>query len=341
MLAVVVDKFSPVGSIDIRSVEEPSVPDGHALIDVAATGLGFVDGLKVAGLYQTKDPLPFIPGMEFSGVISRVGTGAERLKVGDRVFGQAPRGALAERISVPAIQLLRMSEHTSFAQAAAVPVNYLTALYGLRERASLRPGELLLILGAAGGTGTAAIKVGKMLGAEIIAAASTEEKRAFALAEGASLAINPAQPQWRDELKALTNGRTVDVIYDVVGGDISPIAFRTLGWRGRHLAVGFAAGAIPTLTFNIPLLKGASLIGVDSAQIQKREPDMYVRLMSEIESALATGKLEPPPVQTFAFDQFQHAFEAMASRRAAGKVVVMSSSPSAAAQNTDRSAYRT
>lgn len=325
MRAVVVDAYTTTDVLRIQSVSKPDVTSGHVIVDIAAAGLGFVDGMKVGGLYQTKDPLPFIPGMEFAGTISQVGDGVDQGMIGQRVFGLVPRGALAEQIALPADRLLKVPSNISFAQAAAVPINYLTALYALKERAAIRPGELLLVLGAAGGTGTAAIKVGKMLGAEIIAAASTEEKRALALSEGAHLAIDHTQPDWRETLKGLTRGRGIDVIFDVVGGSISPIAFRTLGWKGRHLVVGFAAGTIPALSYNIALLKGASLVGIDSAQIEKWEPSTYATLLSDIESGLALGALEPPPVQTFAFEEFRRAFDVMAERQATGKVVILPS----------------
>ena len=322
MRAVLVEQFSPVQSLRIQDVPSPDASQGQVRVRVKAVGIGFVDGLKIEGLYQTKDPIPFVPGMEFSGVVDQVGEGVSQMVVGDRVFGLARRGALAEQILMSASELHRMPVHLSFAQAAAIPVNYLTAAYGLKHRAALRAGELLLILGAAGGTGTAAIKIGKMLGAQVIAAASTEEKRSFACAQGADAAIDYTREGWREELKSLTKGGAVDVVFDAVGGEISPIAFRTLGWRGRHLVVGFAAGKIPALPFNIALLKGASLMGVDSAQIQRWEPDVYARVMDDIRVSLESRSLEPPPTQTLPFERFQEAFEAMSSRRATGKVVV-------------------
>ena len=282
MKAVFVEAFAPVKSVQIREISNRPCLAGEVCVRVAAVGLGFVDGLKIQGLYQTKDPLPFVPGMEFSGIVQATGEGVSRFQLGDRVFGLAKRGALAEEIVIPESELARVPERLSLPQAAAVPMNYLTAAFALTERAALRPGETLLVLGAAGGTGTAAIKIARMIGAHVIAAASTEEKRLLALAEGADSAIDYTDEKWREALKSLTNGRPVDVIFDAVGGDISPIAFRTLGWRGRHLVVGFAAGQIPSLQFNIALLKGASLMGVDSAQIQKWEPELYATLMKQI-----------------------------------------------------------
>lgn len=331
MRAVVVTYFTLAEHVTIDDVSEPVVESGSVIVNVEAAALGFVDNLKTEGRYQTKDPLPFIPGMEFSGIVAAIGDGVRNVRPGDRVFGQAPRGGLAERICVPAGSLWRLPEHMSFAQGAAVPVNYLTAIYALQHRARVRPGEVILILGAAGGTGTAALKVGKMLGATMVAAASTEQKRSFAHAEGAGIVVDHSRSHWRDELKELLGGRNIDVIYDVVGGDISPIAFRSLAWNGRHLVVGFAAGSIPALPFNIALLKGASLIGVDSAQIASFEPDIYAQIMSDIEIRLQTGLLEPPPVEVFAFEDFRSAFRAMKSRTAMGKIVVCHSPSSRSA----------
>ena len=322
MKAVLVEQYSPVRSVRIQDVPSPGVSQGQVRLRVKAAGIGFVDALKIGGLYQTKDPLPFVPGMEVSGVVDQVGEGVSQVRVGDRVFGLCRRGALAEEMVLSESELARIPEPLSFTQAAAVPVNYLTAVYGLRDRAALCAGEMLLILGAAGGTGTAAIKVGKMLGARVIAAASTEEKRSFACAQGADAAIDYTQEGWRETLRSLTDGRSIDVIFDAIGGEISPVAFRTLGWRGRHLVVGFAAGKIPALPFNIALLKGASLVGVDSAQIQKWEPEVYARVMDDIRVSLEARSLEPPPVQVIPFERFQEAFEVMSSRRAKGKVVV-------------------
>jgi NADPH:quinone reductase len=322
MRAVFVEKFGPVRSVQIQKVPSPTCRASEVRVRVAAAGLGFVDGLKIQGLYQTKDPLPFVPGMEFSGTVEETGEEVSRVQAGDRVFGLTKRGALAEEIVVADSALAHIPGKLSFSQAAAVPMNYLTAAFALTEIAALRPGETLLVLGAAGGTSTAAIKIAKMMGAHVIAGASTEAKRSLARAEGADSSIDYTDEKWREALKSLTDGRPIDVIFDPVGGDVSPVAFRTLGWRGRHLVIGFAAGRIPSLQFNIALLKGASLMGVDSAQIQKWEPEVYTKLMRQIGEWLDSGRLEPPPIQVFPLAQFRDAFEAMSSRRAMGKVVV-------------------
>ena len=326
MRALVVSNYTSVESLHLQEVPSPAIARGHVRVRVKAAGIGFVEALKIAGRYQTKDPLPFVPGMEFAGIVNELGGEVTRLKVGDRVFGLAPRGALAEEISVAASELSEIPDHISFAQAAAVPVNYLTAGYGLIELAALRAGQNLLILGAAGGTGTAAIKIGRMVGAHVIAAAASEEKRAFARAQGADQVIDYTTEDWRKTLGSMTGGKPVDVIFDAVGGDISPIAFRTLGWRGKHLVVGFAAGKIPALPLNIALLKGASLVGVDSAQIRKWEPDVYDRFRNDIALWLQTAAVDPPPTMGFPFERFLDAFDAISSRRAVGKIVVEMSS---------------
>jgi NADPH:quinone reductase len=322
MKALLVENFTSVESLRLSDTPSPAIERGHARIRVKAAGIGFVEALKIAGHYQTRDPLPFVPGTEFAGIVEEVGDGSTELKVGKRVFGHTARGALAEEICVPAGELSRIPDRLSFAEAAAVPVNYLTAAYGLIKLADLRAGQNLLVLGAAGGTGTAAIKIGRMVGAHVIAAAASEEKRAFARRQGADQVVDYTAEDWRKTLTSMTGGKPMNVIFDAVGGDISPIAFRTLGWRGRHLVVGFAAGSIPALPMNIALLKGASLVGVDSAQIRRWEPEVHDRLTKDIAMWLETGTVEPPPITKFPFEEFQRAFDAIRSRQAVGKIVV-------------------
>jgi NADPH2:quinone reductase len=300
----------------------PKVGPGNVRIRVKAAGIGFVEALKIAGRYQTKDPLPFVPGTEFAGIVEEVGDGVTWPQVGQRVFGPSARGAFADEMCVQANGLWRIPDRLSFVQAAAIPVNYLTAAYGLIELAGLSAGQRLLVMGAAGGTGTAAMKIGRMRGAHVVAAVASAEKRDFVLLHGADQTVDYTKDDWRKTLSSMTDGAPMDVVFDAVGGDISPIAFRTLGWRGRHLVVGFAAGTIPALPMNIALLKGASLVGVDSAQIARREPESYDRLTKEIIGWLDTGILEPPPTMAFPFEDFQSAFEAISARKALGKIVV-------------------
>jgi len=320
MKAVVVEQYASIDQIELKDVPSPRIEPGQLRVRVEAAGIGFVDGLKIEGRYQTKDPLPFIPGTEFAGVVTEGAAGG--FEPGMRVMGMTRSGALAEEIVVGAAALHPLPDGVAAEVAASFRANYLTALYALSARASLCAGEQLLVLGAAGGTGIAAVQIGKLLGARVIAAASTPDKRAFARAHGADADIDYTQTGWRDTLKELTNGHGADVIFDPVGGEISVQAFRSIAWRGRHLVVGFAAGAIPALPFNLPLLKGGALLGVDLAQLPTREPELQKRLMSELTNGLASGELKPVVGRVFALEEFREAFRTMQTRGALGKMVV-------------------
>ena len=322
MKAVVVEQYAPIDQIELKDVPSPRMEQGQLRIRVEAAGIGFVDGLKIQGLYQTKDPLPFIPGTEFAGIVTEAPGEPGGFRAGMRVMGMTRSGALAEEIVVSPSALHPLPDGVAAEVAASFRANYLTALYALSARATIAAGEQLLVLGAAGGTGTAAVQIGKLLGARVIAAASTPEKRAFAQAHGADAVIDYTQAGWRDTLKQLTNGHGADVIFDPVGGEISVQAFRSIAWRGRHLVVGFAGGAIPALPFNLPLLKGGALLGVDLAQIPVREPDVQKRLMSQLIGWLADGKLRPAVGRVFALEEFREAFRTMQTRAALGKMVV-------------------
>ncbi|KJC51197.1 quinone oxidoreductase [Bradyrhizobium sp. LTSP885] len=322
MKAVVVEQYAPIDQIGLQETGMPVAGPGQVRVRVEAASIGFVDGLKVEGRYQTKDPLPFTPGAEFAGVVDAVASDVTGFAPGMRVMGAARSGALAEYIAVPATAVEIMPDGLSMEAAAAFRTNYLTALYGLGERGTLSAGEQLLVLGAAGGTGVAAIQIGKLLGARVIAAASTEEKRNFAARFGADAVVDYTRTDWRDALKVETGGHGADVIFDPVGGEVSLQAFRSIAWNGRHLVVGFAAGAIPALPFNLPLLKGGLLIGVDVAQIARREPEAQTRVMTQLSAWLNDGKLVPVVGQVFAFADFRAAFRTMQTRAALGKMVV-------------------
>ena len=225
-------------------------------VRIEAASVGFVDGLKVQGLYQTKDALPFTPGSEFAGVVDEAASDVRGFARGTPVMGTARSGGLAEYIAVPAMALEVMPEGVTPEVAASFRANYLTALYALSERAALRAGENLLVLGAAGGVGIAAVQIGRLLGARVIAAASTEEKREFATRFGADATVDYTRADWRDTVKTLTGGHGADVIFDPVGGDVALQAFRSIAWRGRHLVVGFASGTIPALAVQSSTAKG-------------------------------------------------------------------------------------
>jgi NADPH2:quinone reductase len=322
MKAVLVENYDSIDGISIREIDKPGVSRGEVRVKIGAAAVGFVDGLKVQGRYQTKDPLPFVPGTEFAGTVDAVAEDVATFKPGMPVIGMTRSGALAEYISVPAAALKHLPPQVPFEAGASFQANYLTGLYALEARASLQAGEILLVLGAAGGVGIAAVQIGKLMGARVIAAASTEEKRAFAAKFGADQTIDYTRADWRDALKEMTGGHGPDVIYDPVGGEVSLQAFRSIAWRGRHLVVGFASGTIPALAFNLPLLKGGALLGVDLAQIQRREPETHTRLMAQLFDWLASGKLQPVVGKIVPFENFREAFKTMQSRSALGKMII-------------------
>jgi NADPH:quinone reductase len=322
MKAVVVESYDTIDNVALKDVAQPEITPGMVRVRIQAASIGFVDGLKVEGLYQTKDPLPFIPGTEFSGTVDARAPDVEGFAPGTPVIGMARSGGLAEYICLPASALFVRPEGVAPEVGASFFANYLTALYSLGVRAKLRHGETLLVLGAAGGVGIAAVQVAKLLGASVIAAASTDAKRQFATAYGADAVVDYTVEGWRDEIKSLTGGRGVDVIFDPVGGDVSLQAFRSIAWNGRHLVIGFAAGRIPALPFNLPLLKGGALLGVDLAQIGHREPDVRDQIIAQLFAWLRERTLIPVVGKIFAFEDFRDAFKAMTTRSALGKMVV-------------------
>ena len=323
MKAVVVEAFGPPDSMVIKELPVPTVAGGQVRVKVQAVSIGFVDTLKVQGLYQTKDQLPFTPTMEFAGIVDAVSEGVSGLSPGQSVLGIARNGALAEYVVAQARDLMVLPDGLDPVTAAAFRSNYFTSLYAL-ERGQLRPGEYLLVLGASGGTGISAVQIGKLLGARVIGAASTAEKRQFAVRHGADATVDYTQPNWRDTLKDLTGGRGPDLIYDPVGGDVAIQAFRSIAWNGRHVVVGFASGKISALPLNLALLKGGILLGVDVVQIAK-EPggdQLEKRLLAGLVGWLKDGRLKPVVGQVFEFENFKDAFKALTSRTAVGKMVV-------------------
>ena len=322
MKAVLVDSYDRIENIGIKDVAKPELSAGMVRVRIQAAAVGFVDGLKVQGLYQTKDPLPFTPGSEFAGVVDEVAADVKGFAAGLQVIGMVVNGGLAQYICAPAADLFVTPKGIEPETGASFFANYLTALYALDARAKLRKGETLLVLGAAGGVGIAAVQIGKLLGARVVAAASTEEKRQFAIKFGADAALDYTLDGWRDKLKELTGGHGADVIYDPVGGEVSLQAFRSIAWNGRHLVVGFASGSIPALKFNLPLLKGGALLGVDLAQIGRREPAVREKVISQLFAWLSEKTLVPVVGRVFAFEDFREAFKAMTTRTALGKMVV-------------------
>lgn len=321
MKAIVADTLESLESYTLKDLEKPAPKKGQVLIRVAACGVGYVDALVALGRYQVKPPLPHTPGRELSGIVDAVGEGVTNVKPGDRVMTMAEKG-FAEYVLAPAAMTIAIPETLSFTEAASLPLNYLTVSHGLKDRAALTDGETVLIFGAAGGVGSAAIQVAKALGARVIAAASTEEKRAFALAHGADDAIDTAPDGWRDRLKTLTDGKGVDVVFDPVCGPLFELAFRSLRWRGRHMVVGFVGGPIPALPSNLTLMKGAALMGVDVRQHMEKELPQAIATLKELSAWAADGKIKPPVGSVYPFDQFGEAMVAALSGKGTGKVVL-------------------
>ena len=321
--ALIVDEYGPIESYKL-SDHDPGGPEPDEVqIQVMAAGVGYVDTLIAAGKYQVKLPLPCVPGIECAGVIRAVGSSVSHLAVGDRVMASHARGgAYAQLRNVPAEKVIALPDTVDFAPASIFRLNYTTALYALKQRGGITAGETLLVLGASGGVGYAAIEIGKALGATVIASASTPEKRSLALRGGADIAIDSTAKDWRDQVKQANQGKPVDLVFDPVGGDATEPAFRSLGWCGRHLMVGFAAGRIPALPANLPLLKGASLIGVDLHQFVYREAEASDANLCQLINMLADGSISPPIDKSFALSDFASAMNYVSSGQSVGRVVI-------------------
>lgn len=294
---------------------------GQVRVRVAAVGIGYVDSLVALGRYQVKPQLPHVPGTEIAGWIDAVGDEAAPWVVGDRVCAMTVHG-LAEYALAAASACRALPNGISFAAGAAFPLNYLTILHGLSDRGQLKSGETMLVFGAAGGVGSAAIDIGKAMGARVIAAASTPEKRNFALERGADAVIDTAVEGWRDRLKMILAGERLDLIVDPLCGPLFETAFRSLGWGGRHLVIGFVGGAIPALPCNLTLMKGAALIGVDIRQFQLFEPLAAARHLDTLATWLADGRVAPAVGAVFEWHDFGAALESGLSGKALGKTVI-------------------
>ena len=301
---------------------EPALAPGAVLIDVKATALNFPDVLMLRGLYQERPPLPFIPGLELAGVIAAVGEGVTRHKVGDRVVAYAGGGAAAERAVVRQERLIPMPSTLGFEQASGICLTYFTSYHALKQRAQLAAGETMLVLGAASGVGTTAVELAKQMGAQVIAAASTDAKLEVARGIGADHLINYSTQDLRERIKEITGGKGVDVVYDAVGGPYAEPAVRSLAWKGRYLVVGFAAGDIPKIPMNLLLLKGASLVGVYFGSFAQREPQVQLQNVRELWQLFEAGKLRPVVGEVHPLADYAPAFAALEQRRAVGKVVL-------------------
>jgi NADPH2:quinone reductase len=322
MKAVLCKQYGPPESLTFEELPSQRPGAGEAVVAVRAASVNFPDVLIIQNRYQFKPPLPFSPGSELAGVVKEVGAGVSAFRPGDRVIAFTTYGAFAEEVKTDVSRLVPMPEGMDFPSAAAFLLTYATSDHALRDRGALQPGETLLVLGAAGGVGLAAVEIGKALGARVIACASSDEKLAVCREHGADEGINYAAEDLRGRIKALTGGRGVDVVYDPVGGPYTEPAFRSIAWRGRLLVVGFAAGDIPKLPLNLPLLKGASVVGVFWGDFSRREPKQFADSVRQLGRWYAEGKLRPHVSQTLPLSRAAEALNLMAARQVKGKIVL-------------------
>ena len=323
MKAVVCKQFGPPEDLILEEVEDPSPGPGQVLIDVKAAGVTFPDALVIEDRYQMKAKPPFIPGGEVAGVVLETGEGVTQPAVGDRVVaGLGLTGGFAERVCVRADAARPIPDNVGFAESTGLLYSYGTGYYGLVDRAEIQPGETLLVLGAGGNLGLAAVELGKALGARVIAAASSEEKLALCRERGADETINYVEESLKDRAKELTGGAGVDVVYDGVGGDYAEAALRATAWKGRFLVIGFTAG-IPKIPLNLLLLKGCQAMGVFLGAMLGREPETHAAVARAIHDMLAEGRLKPHVSRTYTLEEAPQALRDLQERRVVGKVAVV------------------
>lgn len=316
---------NPIGvdALTWKEMPTPQPAAGQVLIEIQAASLNFPDLLIVQNKYQMKPELPFVPGSEYAGVVRAVGDGVTNLQIGQAVACLSGTGGFGTHTLAAAKLCIPLPAGFPPVDAAAFIMTYATSHHALLDRGQLKAGETVLVLGAAGGVGTAAIQIAKAVGAKVIAAASTDEKCALCKAEGADATINYSTDNLREALKTLTDGKGPDVIYDPVGGEFAEPAFRSIAWRGRYLVIGFAGGPIPTLPLNLPLLKGASLVGVFWGDFARREPQANAAMMAELAQWYGKGKIKPVIDRTMPMSELKAAYARMGSRQVKGKLVMV------------------
>jgi NADPH2:quinone reductase len=322
MRGLICKEIGPTDRLAVEEQPEPVAGPGQVLVRVHAAGINFPDILMIKGLYQVKIKPPFIPGNEAAGIVSAVAEGVSRYQPGDRVMIIPEGAAFAEFCAVPVERVIPMPTSLEFEQAAGFTITYGTSYHALKQSARLQVGETLLVLGAAGGVGITAVEIAKAMGARVIAAASSDEKLDFARSAGADETINYSKESLKDRVKALTNGKGVDVVYDPVGGELAQQALRALAWHGRYLVIGFASGDIPAFPANIALLKEASIIGVWWGTWAQHNPADSMQNMAELAAMVAVGKLTPRVTETYPLEQYAEAFACLENRKARGKVVL-------------------
>ena len=320
---------NPIGveALKWKELPTPEPQADEVRVAIRAASLNFPDLLIVQNKYQMKPALPFVPGSEYAGVVEAVGADVKHLKVGDAVAAFGGTGGFGTHAIVKAALAMPLPSGFAFDDAAAFVLTYATSHHALLDRAALQAGETVLVLGAAGGVGTAAIQIAKAVGARVIAAASSDAKCALCKQLGADATINYSTANLRDEIKALTGGKGPDVVYDPVGGDLAEPVFRSIAWRGRYLVVGFAQGGIPALPWNLALLKGASIVGVFWGDFARREPQANARMLAELAQWYAAGKVKPVIDQRLPMQELPQAFARMGTRQVQGKLVMINAQP--------------
>ncbi|MGS2720872.1 NADPH:quinone oxidoreductase family protein [Paraglaciecola aestuariivivens] len=322
MKAIVCEKFAPVESLIFKDVPDPEIKKGHVLVEVKACGVNFPDGLLVQGLYQMKPDFPFIPGSEVAGVITEVGEGVEHVKVGARVIAMCMLGGYAQKVLCPASHIIPIPDVIPDEEAAALVTAHATAHHALKQRAQIQAGETLLVTGAAGGTGLAAVQIGKQMGAKVIAVCSTQEKLDLAKQNGADILINYTQTDLKTAIKDATEGKGVDVVYECVGGDTFHACSRSMAWNGRLLVVGFAGGSIPEFPVNLALVKGYSVVGVFWGSFTQHQPQEFAKNMQELLSWYVEGKVKVRVDKVVPLENAKDALNTVMNREVKGKMTL-------------------
>jgi NADPH:quinone reductase len=322
MQALICDSFGPINQLKIKEVSDPTPLPDQVVIDVAYAAVNFPDALVVQGLYQNKPPFPFSPGNEMSGVITALGSNIKDLKIGQRVFGYSSHGGFAQKLALDSHNVMPLPDSMSLAIGSAITLTYGTSLHALQNIAALKANETLLVLGASGGVGIAAVELAKIMGAKVIACVSTTEKAQFCKQMGADYTINYETEDLKARIKELTGDQGVQVVYDAVGGKHAETALRSLSWRGRFLVVGFASGEIPKIPLNLALLSERFIMGVFWGAWTRRNFQEHLQNMEKIGHWIKDGSLRPVITKTYPFEDSVQAIEHLASRKAMGKVVI-------------------
>ena len=325
MKALLCKEFGPAEKLVLEDVAPIEAGEGQVVIAIKACSVNFPDTLIIEGKYQFKPDLPFTPGTDVSGIVKKVGQGVTNASIGDRVLALPSWGGFAEEVAVDAEHLIPLPQNVDFIPAAASGLTYATSYYALKDRAFLQAGETLLVLGAAGGVGLAAVELGKMMGAKVIAAASSDEKLAICQRYGAEEGVNYSTENLKERVRTLTHGRGVDVVYDPIGGPYSELALRNMAWEGRFLVIGFTNGEIPRIPLNLALLKGCSIVGVFFGDFARRNPQRYLQNFRQLLAWIGEGTLNPLVSATYPLAQAPSAIQYVADRKVKGKVVVTTS----------------